>query len=116
MPLVAAAQYAASWVGRGRSAWCRAGSGSWVLYSIGEGMAAYVQGIGLVSKTSVIGFAEESLRLKLPVPRISSIVRNMLNVVYGVDTTFFCLTYGPITKATLLCESTWSPPSWESSS
>ena len=49
-------------------------------------------------------------------PRISSIVRNMLDVEYIVESTAPRLVYGEMTRATVRWASTWSGPFWASSS
>src|SRR5262245_59168753 len=49
-------------------------------------------------------------------PRISSMVRSMLDVEYMVESTYLRFVYGETTRATDRWASTWSGPFWASSS
>ena len=67
-------------------------------------------------KEANIGRAAASYWLKGESPRISSIVRIMLTVLYWVLSRCFRLVYGLMTRPTVRCASTWSGPFWASSS
>ena len=53
-----------------------------------------------------MGTAFASLRFNGAMPRICSMVANMLTVLYRAESTKLCFTYGPTIKAVLRCAST----------
>src|SRR5262249_21149418 len=80
------------------------------------GAHAYGLGSGAPTKHAHIGRAAASNWLIGGRPRISSIVRSMLQVEDIADTTAPRRTHGPATRATVRWASTWSGPFCASSS